>query len=463
LQIKDFLENVCSEIKYKPIRKDISDELELHIQDIKEEYIASGMNDNEAEEKAVSNMGDAEEIGKKLNRIHRPKLDWLLLILVAILIGFGFLIIFIRATRHQDTYSVNRAIKFVSIGLIASIVVYFMDYRKSLKCSNLFYIGATLLFILTILFGHSINGTHKYIYIPGISFSTNNICTYLYIIALAGFLNKFNYEKNIVININQLCLRIKKDTIKIAVLIGISLILSIPANGIPMTALLAISYLILITFHIVRLEKDVKKNLIKLYSFLAIVGICIIAFVIIGKPRIYSRIERLISNKIESEAGYNGWYGERINETLQNSSFVSNGLGDLDVSYFGLFDGGTCHALITIIAYYGKICLYLIIFTITALFAKLIINCKNINDNYGKLLIVGFSSIILLQSLVNILGNLNLIPLMDINLPFISYGFNGLLVNMVTMAFLLSIYRRKDILYKMDETNKKLKIKIYFE
>ena len=133
------------------------------------------------------------------------------------------------------------------------------------------------------------------------------------------------------------------------------------------------------------------------------------------------------------------------------------------VSYFGLFDGGTCHALITIIAYYGKICLYLIIFTITALFAKLIINCKNINDNYGKLLIIGFSSIILLQSLVNILGNLNLIPLMDINLPFISYGFNGLLVNMVTMAFLLSIYRRKDILYKMDDTNKKIKIKIYFE
>ena len=71
MRIKDFLENVCNEIKYKPIRKDISEELELHIQDIKEEYIASGMNDNEAEEKAVSNMGDAEEIGKKLNRIHK--------------------------------------------------------------------------------------------------------------------------------------------------------------------------------------------------------------------------------------------------------------------------------------------------------------------------------------------------------------------------------------------------------
>ena len=54
LRIKEFLENVCNEIRYTPIRNDISEELELHIQDVKEEYIASGINELEAEEKAVS-------------------------------------------------------------------------------------------------------------------------------------------------------------------------------------------------------------------------------------------------------------------------------------------------------------------------------------------------------------------------------------------------------------------------
>ena len=38
LDIKGFLNNVCQEIKYKPIRKGIADELENHIQEIKEEY-----------------------------------------------------------------------------------------------------------------------------------------------------------------------------------------------------------------------------------------------------------------------------------------------------------------------------------------------------------------------------------------------------------------------------------------
>ena len=84
--IKEFLENVCNEIKYKPIREDISEELSLHIQEQKEDYMKEGFDERNAEEKAVSNMGEAEEIGKKLNKIHRPKFDWILFIVVAVLI-----------------------------------------------------------------------------------------------------------------------------------------------------------------------------------------------------------------------------------------------------------------------------------------------------------------------------------------------------------------------------------------
>lgn len=88
MNIKEFLYKVCNEIKYIPIRKSISEELELHIQDIKENYINNGMQEVEAEEKAISQMGVAEDIGKALNKIHKPKLDWMLLLLILILVGF---------------------------------------------------------------------------------------------------------------------------------------------------------------------------------------------------------------------------------------------------------------------------------------------------------------------------------------------------------------------------------------
>ena len=86
MDIKSFLTTVCNEIKYKPIRENISEELKGHIEEAKEEFISKGFEPQEAEEKAVEGMGEAEDIGKKLNKVHKPKLDWKLLILVIILI-----------------------------------------------------------------------------------------------------------------------------------------------------------------------------------------------------------------------------------------------------------------------------------------------------------------------------------------------------------------------------------------
>lgn len=61
MQINEFLNLVCEQIKYKPIRNTIAEEL-----------IEMGQNEEEAEKNAVEQMGDAEIIGKELNKVHRP-------------------------------------------------------------------------------------------------------------------------------------------------------------------------------------------------------------------------------------------------------------------------------------------------------------------------------------------------------------------------------------------------------
>ena len=48
MQIKEFLNSVCEQIKYKPITEEISDELQNHIEEQKEYYIEKGMNEKEA-------------------------------------------------------------------------------------------------------------------------------------------------------------------------------------------------------------------------------------------------------------------------------------------------------------------------------------------------------------------------------------------------------------------------------
>ena len=56
LNTKEFLDNVCSNIKYKPARKQIVEELKIHIDEVKEEKISEGYSAKEAEELAVNQM-----------------------------------------------------------------------------------------------------------------------------------------------------------------------------------------------------------------------------------------------------------------------------------------------------------------------------------------------------------------------------------------------------------------------
>ena len=91
MNAKEFINNVCKEIKYEPANKPIAEELKGHIEDIKSEYLCKGATEKEAEEKAVGQMGDATKIGKKLNKMYGPKLDWKLLLLICIVMFFGIL------------------------------------------------------------------------------------------------------------------------------------------------------------------------------------------------------------------------------------------------------------------------------------------------------------------------------------------------------------------------------------
>lgn len=78
--------------------------------------------------------------------------------------------------------------------------------------------------------------------------------------------------------------------------------------------------------------------------------------------------------------------------------------------------------------------------------AKLIINAVKIKDTYGKLIIIGIASLFILQTVFNLLMNFNLGLKADFNIPLISYGNINLVINMMTLALVLSIYRRKNII-----------------
>ena len=68
--------------------EEIRDHIECQIAD----NLSEGMSYEEAEKNAVTDMGDPVEVGISLDRIHKPKIAWKLLVIVGILSLLGILI-----------------------------------------------------------------------------------------------------------------------------------------------------------------------------------------------------------------------------------------------------------------------------------------------------------------------------------------------------------------------------------
>ena len=116
-----------------------------------------------------------------------------------------------------------------------------------------------------------------------------------------------------------------------------------------------------------------------------------------------------------------------------------------------LFDEGTNFAFISILAHYGWIPSLAMLIAMLAFCMRLMTNAVKIKEMSGKLLVVGISSLFIWQSVFNLLMNFNWGIKSNVNMPFISYGNVDLMINMIGLALVLAVYRRKDIEIKEKE------------
>ena len=441
MDIKEFINSVCKEIKYEPVRKGISEELTSHIQDKKEEYINNGINEQEAEQKAVSQMGVAEEIGKNLNKIHKPKLDWKLLLLIIALMGFGIFVAVIKQATMNNN-NLGRTIAYMILGIILSIGVYFYDYKKLKKHSLILYIVATILMILPNFNGAMVNGV-KYISIFNIVIYPSTIAVPLYLIAFIGFLMNYNSDNNYNFTISNKDIRINKDIIKMIVTCIIAIIIIEAVPSFANASILGISYLIIATIKIIKSKESIVRKLLLLYGVPIILGSIFLILVLQGSS---FRVERLLSSfNPENDPNGIGWVGMQQKEVLENAKLIGEANTDVLSVEYSILGVESNYTFIYIIGKAGYLIAGLLTLIIILTSAKLIYNAKNVKELYGKYLIIGLSSLFILQSFATILMNINMGLQTNVNIPFITYGGVFFIVNILSFALILSIYRRKDI------------------
>jgi len=73
---RDWAGNAAKEVRFFPDREAVRQELEAHMEDRREDFLAQAMSDADAELAVLYVMGDAKETGKLLNKAHSPLLGW---------------------------------------------------------------------------------------------------------------------------------------------------------------------------------------------------------------------------------------------------------------------------------------------------------------------------------------------------------------------------------------------------
>ena len=243
-------------------------------------------------------------------------------------------------------------------------------------------------------------------------------------------------------------IKIDKELIKTIVLSIFSLFLLVLIPSLTSAFVLGIAYMLVATVKILKDSSKKITNLLKLWGVALVLGmLCMVIF--IGRPYLLERI--MVSFHPESDPTGAGWLG--INRKLIIDSASIFGEAEDMSNALELFDEGTEYAFISILAHYGWIVAGLLVVTIIFISIKLIMNSIKIKDTYGKMMIIGMACLFILQSVFNVLMNLNLWVEAGFELPFVSYGGTGFIMNMLCLTLVLSIYRRKDILmHSHDET-----------
>ncbi|MGI6332280.1 MAG: FtsW/RodA/SpoVE family cell cycle protein [Zhaonellaceae bacterium] len=422
-KIQAYINQVCSQVRFRDVHQDIRLELETHINEAIEEYLSQGSSEEEAIKKAIAQMGDPETIGKELNQVHKPKPDWIVLLLSFLFINIGLLAMYIIQKQGllPPIQIFNRSLFFSFVGVVTIIGLYFFDYRKLEKYSKHIYLGTLLLLIYTILFGRQVSGSRAWLNIGPFSINFVANSPLLFIVAFAGLFNNWNWSKSF-------------KLLQGLALLGMPLLLYLAAPSISTGVIYIVACMVLMFISGAKFKEIASIPV----SFLTILTLAVLM-----EPY---RLERLKNFFIflnpENDPLGIGYLNVQLHKIITNSGLWGQGLTfkprvlpELHTDFIFAFITYT-------FGWVGSILLitFVIIFLI-----RIASIARQVKLTYAKLLISGVIAILSIQFLWNILMNLGLAPLSSVGLPFISYGGSQLFTNAITVGIILSIYRRRNI------------------
>jgi hypothetical protein len=140
--LEQFLADVDEQIQYRPMHAAVNEELRAHVEDKAALYMDYGVEENQAYDRAVREMGDASAIGISMNEAHHLRTAKPLLILILILTALG-----IAGNLVSRGFAINEVFYngYFLWGLLVLFAVMYRGYPLVLKLAGKLLWGMVIL------------------------------------------------------------------------------------------------------------------------------------------------------------------------------------------------------------------------------------------------------------------------------------------------------------------------------
>jgi len=105
---EEFISSVIRQIRFPFDRKIIAIELNDHLNELESSFIDASTDPMAAKMRAIQEMGDPEEIGHELNKVHKPIWGWLWIVSKTICISLAFVLIWICLHNTWNKWQVSK-------------------------------------------------------------------------------------------------------------------------------------------------------------------------------------------------------------------------------------------------------------------------------------------------------------------------------------------------------------------
>lgn len=361
------------------------------------------------------------------------RLDWPLLVSSLVLLIFGLMSMY-SVSRGPDgamkPYFMKQVINVV-IGLVPFGLFALVHTKFWRRWSSLLYILDLLLLVAVLVMGKHTKGAERWIPLPGgVQFQPSELAKLLTILTLSAF---YAHRQESVHKISTFLLGL------LHVAIPMALIFVQPHLG--ATIVVAVSWFA------VSLVAGVPMRY--LGAFIACIGA--LAGAAISVPAVRAkvfksyqldRVEGLAKGKKDTQG--KNWQTDRAEIAFGVGGLLGEGFGQGEQKQRGFIPEQHNDFIVTVIGEEGGLVGCLLLLTAYGFFFfRIFLVMLHTSDPFGKMAAGGIFAILAFHTFVNIAMVLQIVPVVGLWLPFMSYGGTAMWLCLACVGLLLGIRRRE--------------------